>query len=403
MPTTTQNDELSAFSRQPPAVIQLENLKAESSFLKTDKLLWLDLLRGITAFAVFIGHVRTLYFVDYSNIQPNKIAQIFYFLTGFGHQAVIIFFVLSGFFIAKTMDNAIIRNKWRFKDYLINRIVRLETVLIPALILGFFWDSVGMKLLFYLESYSGKIPSLPFFSPIGKLTFETFLGNVFFVQNILTYSFGSNAPLWSLANEFWYYILFPLFYFGFNKKYANSKRVLFIILAIGILFFVGKTISLYFIVWLMGAGAYYINQKLDKSSSTSFPYFNLALLVTSIVFLVIISLARMTILPVFINDFSLAFVSGILVLLLSMCSMKLNILKKTAIYLSNISYTLYLTHVPAAMLVCGLISNDRHDWNFESFVSFFVLTLVLLIYSTVCWYFFERNTPTVKKWINHFS
>ena len=38
----------------------------------------------------------------------------------------------------------------------------------------------------------------------------TFLGNLTFFQNIYVPAFGSNGPIWSLANEFWYYIVFPL-------------------------------------------------------------------------------------------------------------------------------------------------------------------------------------------------
>ena len=146
----------------------------------TRKFLWLDLLRGVTALAVFFGHLRTLYFLDYSDVQPDSIAKAFFFVTGFGHQAVIIFFVLSGFFIAKTVQNAIDRNQWSFSDYFINRFIRLEVVLIPALLLGMCCDSLGLMFFSQVDSYAGKIEFLPFVSPIGKLNLETFFGNAFF-------------------------------------------------------------------------------------------------------------------------------------------------------------------------------------------------------------------------------
>ena len=34
--------------------------------------------------------------------------------------------------------------------------------------------------------------------------------NIFFLQGIYTPTFGTDGALWSLANEFWYYLLFPL-------------------------------------------------------------------------------------------------------------------------------------------------------------------------------------------------
>lgn len=392
--------ELSAFSRQPSSDVQPLQLAAKSAQLKANKLLWLDLLRGTTAFAVFIGHVRTLYFVEYTNIIPTKSAQFFYFFTGFGHQAVIIFFVLSGFFIAKTIQNSIDKKRWRFKDYFTNRVIRLETVLIPTLVLGFCFDSLGLKFLPHLESYAGKIISLPFVSPVGKLTFETFLGNIFFVQNILTYTFGSNAPLWSLANEFWYYMLFPLLYFSFVKNYALIKRFVFLASAIGILFFVGRSITLYFFIWLMGAGTFYLSE--IKFVVRALPS-RILLFGVSILFFGVISLARLSILPPLIDDYILGFATSILVIFLSECSMESRVLKTIATYLSNISYTLYLTHVPAAMLVCGFVSNERHYWNLDNLTSFAIIIIALLIYSTAVWFLFERNTGVVKKWIKQLS
>jgi hypothetical protein len=36
-----------------------------------------------------------------------------------------------------------------------------------------------------------------------------FLGNMGFLQGIFVHTAGTNLALWSLANEFWYYIAFP--------------------------------------------------------------------------------------------------------------------------------------------------------------------------------------------------
>jgi len=61
---------------------------------------WFDFLRGTSAVVVLTGHVRALTFVIFSGAtQAVDIwGKAFYFLTGFSHQAVIIFFVLSGFY-----------------------------------------------------------------------------------------------------------------------------------------------------------------------------------------------------------------------------------------------------------------------------------------------------------------
>ncbi|MEZ4800700.1 MAG: acyltransferase family protein [Flavobacteriales bacterium] len=82
------------------------------------QLLWLDLLRGIAAFLVLIGHLRSITFVDFSLIQnPSVFVKFFYFITDLGHEAVMIFFVLSGFFIIKSIVESTQSGNWSWKKY----------------------------------------------------------------------------------------------------------------------------------------------------------------------------------------------------------------------------------------------------------------------------------------------
>ncbi len=46
------------------------------------------------------------------------------------------------------------------------------------------------------------------------LGWKALVGNALFLQTILVPTYGDNSPLWSLANEFWYYLMFPLLWFG---------------------------------------------------------------------------------------------------------------------------------------------------------------------------------------------
>lgn len=64
------------------------------------RLAWLDFVRGLSSIAVCAGHLRAALFVDFSQLStPSLAQQVFYFATGLGHQAVMVFFVLSGFFV----------------------------------------------------------------------------------------------------------------------------------------------------------------------------------------------------------------------------------------------------------------------------------------------------------------
>src|SRR5206468_11759198 len=105
------------------------------------------------------------------------------------------------------------------RSYLLARLTRLYIVLLPALLLGGALDQTGMHLAGTDTVYSGH-------SGMHALNVDvratsgptTLLANGLFLQTIAlpgmhgqqVPAFGSNGPLWSLSNEFWYYMAFPL-------------------------------------------------------------------------------------------------------------------------------------------------------------------------------------------------
>jgi hypothetical protein len=163
--------------------------------------------------AVTFGHCRAFCFVDYRNIVPSMSTlpvKAVYFLTGFGHQAVMVFFVLSGLFISSSVLRSLERGTWRWRDYVIDRGVRLYVVLAPGLLLGALWDLVGVHFFNHSGIYSAPLVGFDNSIPAQQLNLTSFFGSLFFLQTRFTTVFGSNCPLWSLFNEFWYYVLFPL-------------------------------------------------------------------------------------------------------------------------------------------------------------------------------------------------
>jgi hypothetical protein len=54
----------------------------------------LDLLRGLAALLVCAGHLRSFLMVDFGEVRsPSILDRAFYFATGLGHQAVVVFFL----------------------------------------------------------------------------------------------------------------------------------------------------------------------------------------------------------------------------------------------------------------------------------------------------------------------
>jgi peptidoglycan/LPS O-acetylase OafA/YrhL len=106
----------------------------------------LNLIRGTAAIAVAAGHFRGLFFVDYEHAHVhNLVTKALYFFTGFGHQAVVVFFVLSGFLVSATVLKHTPLT-WSPSSYAANRLTRLYIVLVPALAVTALCDAIGHRL-----------------------------------------------------------------------------------------------------------------------------------------------------------------------------------------------------------------------------------------------------------------
>jgi peptidoglycan/LPS O-acetylase OafA/YrhL len=218
---------------------------------------YLDLARGIAAMVVAMSHLRAFMFVDFQAFgHPGLMWSAFYIATGFGHEAVMAFFVLSGFLVGGSVVSRAKAKQWSWSDYAITRLTRLWIVLLPALLLTAFWDHLGMMLTgspFYKGEMMGLYNSGPAQGALGY-NIASFLGNFAFLQTIAVPTFGSNGPLWSLANEFWYYVLFPVWFCAFAKTKPNARLGNGVIaLVISCLLPVG--LLLYGLIWLFGVAA----------------------------------------------------------------------------------------------------------------------------------------------------
>ena len=179
-----------------------------------------DLARASAALAVLVAHGRSLLLLDLKN-QPNLSAagRLFYGATGLGHQAVIVFFVASGALVTRAMLRLEAGGAWSARSFIVARLSRLWTVLLPCLILGGVLDRLGTALgdgLVYAGRYGALRPWAPP-EPI-RLDLMTLAGNLGFLQTIAVPTFGTNVPLWSLANEAWYYLAAFLLWSAWRKR-----------------------------------------------------------------------------------------------------------------------------------------------------------------------------------------
>jgi len=363
---------------------------------KENNLIWLDMLRGIAALLVVIGHLRTLIFKDFNQAGNGGIGlKFFYFITGFGHQAVIVFFVLSGFFIISSIHNSVINHKWNLSNYVINRLTRLWVVLIPALLLGWVFDWIGLHYYTNSYTYSGCIQTLPGINPSNSLQVKNFVGNLFFLQTIIVPTFGSNGALWSLANEFWYYVLFPLLYFSFKNGSKIRVRIMLFFLFVLLFYILGAQIDMYFLVWLMG-GLTYVLINADFLFKSNL---NWKIGAISLLFIIVIICSRLNKYGLIFNDFSLGIITAILISAFAKKDIRNNMMRRLSLFFAGISFSVYLTHLPFAVIVVSIINSQRLDFTGLNLIVFLIALLFILCYSYLNYYLFERKTGVVKEQI----
>jgi peptidoglycan/LPS O-acetylase OafA/YrhL len=189
--------------------------------------LYLDLVRIGAAVAVVVAHFGYFHVFD-----ARQIA----LLPDFGREAVIAFFVLSGFVIAYSAET---KNP-TLASYAVARCARLYSVVLPVLLLAF--------LLAPLTAALGHTPvdaDYQVHKPWAYLPFHLlFLGDAWtFVERPPWL-----LPYWSLDYEAWYYVLFGA------ACYLRGRRRTVAIVAV--LALVGPRLWLLLPIWLSGVWLY---------------------------------------------------------------------------------------------------------------------------------------------------
>jgi peptidoglycan/LPS O-acetylase OafA/YrhL len=367
------------------------------AFSSTTASVILDAIRGLAALIVCVEHWRNLLFVDYRQLLHHKLALLVpYVVTDAGHQAVIIFFVLSGYLISGSIFRAIQNGQWSWERYMTHRLVLLWLVLVPALVLGLLWDSLGVALNRSPALYAGLVANHLTTGVAHTLNAPCFFGNLFFLQTIVTPAFGSNGALWSLANEFWYYLLFPLALCASRKEYKPLTRLCFAGLFVGCALFVGKTILLYFPIWLLGVLLWAL-PSVRLSSAVRY----IAAGIYAITFFALTKLpwvGRIT------SDYVLAVLTFLMIWMMFSASERAREgrCERLARNSASMSYTLYLVHTPILMLLVSILAGDgRWHPGLVSISLALAVLLVTLVYAWAVAACTEFRTDPVRRWIEN--
>jgi peptidoglycan/LPS O-acetylase OafA/YrhL len=189
-----------------------------------ENLRFLDGLRGLAAFYVMVGHARWLLWEGYSEgfqkhpasySAINKMLMYSFSLFKYGHEAVLFFFVLSGFVIhlryAQRLAEQGTAARFDWLQFIWRRARRLYPPLLAAIGLSFILDSIGKTNGFSIYHQTTPYPVINA-NVVSHLDGVTLLGNLAFLMNTYVPVFGCNGPLWSLKYEWWFYMIYPAFW-----------------------------------------------------------------------------------------------------------------------------------------------------------------------------------------------
>lgn len=188
--------------------------------------LWLDVLRAGAALTVLFGHMAHVRFTggDYYFLREWNVAS----------DAVAVFFVLSGVVIAYAAGRDGTLERFAF-----NRLTRIATVLIPALVLTLIFDAIGTRanMSAYPADYYQALP-LGEFLWRGLTVTPLWTGQSDWVR------LGTNGPIWSLSYEVAFYLIFACIVF--------LKGIMRMVMLATIVLLVGIPILVMFPAWWIG-------------------------------------------------------------------------------------------------------------------------------------------------------
>lgn len=357
-----------------------------------------DLIRAAAAFIVLACHARLLFFGEHRNFGPPAHGGKSLVAPGFGHHAVIVFFVLSGFLVGNSVWRAVRSGRWSWGKYLLQRLTRLWTVLLPALAAGGLLDHLGMRLLAHSRYLYSSPAGQPFLtsSLSAHSTLKVLAADALFLQ-FRAGNYGTNAALWSLANEFWYYLLFPLLLLAIADRSA-WRRLGYLALTLLLLRFVGSGIAASFVEWLLG----FLTSILPLALSRRFQGAAAALCLAQ--FLGINWLLKVHPFPQTAADLLLGFSFSLLLYVIAHRRQPVGSLayQRTAARFAGFSYTLYLTHLPFLTFAVGLLIRPWRPWSKDPFHLVLAALVVCFTYaySYTFYLVFERNTDRIRRFLS---
>lgn len=346
---------------------------------------YLDALRAAGANLVIASHVPALYF---GMRDPYRL----------GNLGVAVFFLLSGFLIMQSMLNWLNKPEPRFPGFVADRVARIMTPYVPALIL------IALANVVLIDgNHSQGGPNT------GVLAF---LGNLFLLQDHALFqalelvgldvpwrirSYNSAEPFWTVAIEMWIYVSMGLFVFCVFRRERIDRWLAALLLAIALPVVVwnaaaggGKSLTL---IWLLGAIAGYLFHVWRGNGYTHIRTIGSVVAAFGAVALV----GRAGKVGFHPYDFQTATLMALVMfglLALLMCVKGVpRVVRGSVNFLASYSYSLYLVHNTVLIIVLENV-RTQSAWTHVAIAVIAAHVCSYLLYVT-----FERHYRIVGRWL----
>lgn len=361
----------------------------------TRRLIELDSIRGLAALTVMLCHYLNVMVSFKEDIHTNFYIWLLKYtplhIIWAGHEAVILFFVLSGFVLF--LSSALNETKG-YPEYLIKRTARIYIPYFFA-----FLSSVLANVFFY-DGYKEGLSQ--WFNNLWKVGFnqELLLQHIILLGSFENYVY--NPVLWSLVHEMRISIIFPVITFIVIKLNWKFNITVAIFLS-----YIGVHFTRYYFAWsndyLMTfhyIGMFIVGAILAKNINLIISfikglkfYYKLLILVGGTLFYTypwwfMVNEGRFH--SIVIDDWMIT-LGSVAFIIISLSSKKLSVVLKLKPirFLGEISYSLYLVHFIVLLTMIHLFYSKVNLLLLLLFSAFLSLVLAVLFY-----YFVER--PSIK-------
>ncbi|RAN78523.1 acyltransferase [Bacillus sp. SRB_331] len=363
---------------------KIYNLQGEQFMSKRIK--ELDSIRGLAALTVVFGH-----FCLMLPSLPNSIKFSPLRFLWAGGEAVIVFYVLSGF----VLSMALYHSKTNYWGYLIKRFVRIY---IPY----YFWIIITFALFILFSPYEVAGLRDWFYDRWqGSITKIDIINHLVLLNNFFTENY--NPVIWSLAQEMRISIVFPLLFLLFYK--LSWKKTILFALSFSLIsvflnmlhigkaegFYNGYADTLHFTSMFMVGMLLFKHQEKLIYLYRNMKKFNKGFLIALGIILYLYSILiygfSRNDTTFLLKDWGVVIgVSIFIIMAMSNLKVKAFLNKSVFVYLGEISYSIYLCHFPIMMVLFKLL--------YTKIPIFFLLALCIsltILFSIVSYHLIEKK------------